>query len=1108
MTGPSPRRYQAIQLNKLCKQVVVTESHADSTPHVLLEDIRDAFHFASDFLLDGKPVPFLEDENHERLFPRRIAYYPNEVLTVVPLPDEEIQGILVSSARNLSYSPSMGTLDVPGPDVGTALSSPHNSLYLLSNRSLEDTLSELLESHHHRLHEDQEHHTEALMEQLIELQTLVGKLQQDLSHANQKISEQVQELSQLQKQTLDLQQQTLDRVLLLQQKVQAILTQTFELHEYSLPRLFIVLPEMEYQGLDPVSLVSSWTQVKFRLYFLCECGSHTTPVGSHQLNHIHIARHEGYEITRPKEFFSKYGPYVLQLLQMLKFGISVASVAIPALSLVNAVDLPKNLTKGLDEKVTTCIQYLNAYDASIDQNGPAIVQGSQDEMLADDDLAPMDKSLETVQSIDTPPLDLVRIEGADLRRLGTFLKRKDDERSYGNLFRTVDEEGHVKWICQDHHRATYHQKQDRQFEAEVLLNQGTYDHQLGTVTIALSSSYAAETFMNAMSRARAFNELKIRLHHYSYQDLSNLKMALMNTNVSKLTLTLHHYKEYLALGKRRLYAILGMMNSGKLRTLHLKDAKNLFPVKLAVPKEMLAIQALELTRTVLNDGQDTFMEMLRACRNLSALRLSQVPLRRAHLVAIMKGLATCSKLRILSLNACGIPNECSSVLAKGLANLQVLCELDLGHNPFEDGGICEVLEAVGGRLEKLCLPNTGFSNESAQVLEQVAKSNRLKYLDISNSGTRLEPEGMESIIRLTSRISWIELVLSGTLYYSDEMVAQVIQGLSIQHLSRLELEGGECGDKSAMALARMLSNSGQMQLALTTLRIDLPFVTLSGAHTLGRALQGNNSIKKLVKLSLGYSQLFRPKVLDLGLLSDLFQSACAQLTVLDLQQTELGDEVAVILGSSLAKEGSECRLEYLDVSGNRMTPTGATAILEGLHNNTTLHTLKIESDSFEQMGSVGPATQRLLERNGTLRRLSVSHVNLKELSLGLQINGNALKGIEVQYVDGEADDILSFGELLQTSTLLRLVVMNARVCEDECSLGYLSQCLKQNRTILDLEWDFDQCVEVDGFVLQRYLERNRELWRKNTDLSKRRVEELTLAGLESWMVQKIVARSE
>lgn len=55
---------QTFQLNQLTKEVAVT-SGADGD-YVLLEHVRDAFHFADEFTLDGEPVPFLEDEHLER----------------------------------------------------------------------------------------------------------------------------------------------------------------------------------------------------------------------------------------------------------------------------------------------------------------------------------------------------------------------------------------------------------------------------------------------------------------------------------------------------------------------------------------------------------------------------------------------------------------------------------------------------------------------------------------------------------------------------------------------------------------------------------------------------------------------------------------------------------------------------------------------------------------------------------------------------------------------------------------------------------------------------------------------------------------------------------
>ena len=83
------------------------------------------------------------------------------------------------------------------------------------------------------------------------------------------------------------QQLILDRLALIQQKAEAILVQNFELLEYTIPRLFIVLPETSTSW-DPATMF----RTKFRLHFICECGEHTKSTGSTIPHLLHLAKHE------------------------------------------------------------------------------------------------------------------------------------------------------------------------------------------------------------------------------------------------------------------------------------------------------------------------------------------------------------------------------------------------------------------------------------------------------------------------------------------------------------------------------------------------------------------------------------------------------------------------------------------------------------------------------------------------------------------------------------------------------------------------------------------------------------------------------------------------
>ncbi|KAF9353774.1 hypothetical protein BGX34_011390 [Mortierella sp. NVP85] len=311
-----------------------------------------------------------------------------------------------------------------------------------------------------------------------------------------------------------LQIQSLDRLVILQNSVMALATQTYELHEYPIPRLFIVLPNVR----------STWNPLdsfrnKFCLYFLCECGEHTKSTKSNIPHHIHLAKHGGYDIDRPNEFFQQYGPYVLTILRMLKFGISVAGITVPALSqlirvdaLDQATESLKSLTKTIESGMDQVINHIDK--TSADHNGELVSFAEQ---------------MESNEAL----------EGADLRQLESFLSNKDSDRVLGNLYRTVTTEGHVKWVCVDHFRENYHAKDAEVFRNYVATLQGTFDEKIGRVEVELSSRLQADQFYLALEKTRSIYELRVDLEWETTQgDLKKLRNTLALTNVGVLELYL------------------------------------------------------------------------------------------------------------------------------------------------------------------------------------------------------------------------------------------------------------------------------------------------------------------------------------------------------------------------------------------------------------------------------------------------------------------------------------------------------------------------------------------------------------------------------------------
>ncbi|CAO3568757.1 unnamed protein product [Mortierella alpina] len=340
----------------------------------------------------------------------------------------------VPSSENKSIDDLQATsalADMPGGSFGVRRPSTTPSILQPSSSSTVETASnttlsfiEALKRASKKAAETagqvQQQNLSAKMDHMIKSQEEMKQLQEEMKQLQKASDAKQEKLNHMQKQLLEnqeemklLQQRALDQLSVLQSRVQAALTQTYELHEYPIPRLFIVLPQYPagWNILEPFT-------DKYRLYFLCECGEHTKAAGSNSKipHEIHLAKHEGYEITRPTEFFQQYGPYVLTMLKMLKFTVSVASVAVPAVAhLINA-DALDHAAKGL-QHLKDCIE------PGMDQMISKIEKDSVDEG-------------DLVESFTDRMENKEALEGADLRKLETFLKDKDGNKVLGNLYRT------------------------------------------------------------------------------------------------------------------------------------------------------------------------------------------------------------------------------------------------------------------------------------------------------------------------------------------------------------------------------------------------------------------------------------------------------------------------------------------------------------------------------------------------------------------------------------------------------------------------------------------------------------------------------------------------
>ncbi|CAM4923194.1 unnamed protein product [Rotaria socialis] len=81
-------------------------------------------------------------------------------------------------------------------------------------------------------------------------------------------------------------------------QIDHVMTQMYELHEFTTPRYFFILPA-EHSNIKAIDTVQNWLHIHYKLYFLCEC--------SQDPKEMHVAPHEAclIESLQHDEFISR-----------------------------------------------------------------------------------------------------------------------------------------------------------------------------------------------------------------------------------------------------------------------------------------------------------------------------------------------------------------------------------------------------------------------------------------------------------------------------------------------------------------------------------------------------------------------------------------------------------------------------------------------------------------------------------------------------------------------------------------------------------------------------------------------------------------------------------
>ncbi|KAK3807236.1 MAG: hypothetical protein J3Q66DRAFT_418262 [Benniella sp.] len=485
---------------------------------------------------------------------------------------------------------------------------------------------------------EQQQTREELLEKLRQVEQLQEKTEQSLDKKHQETLDLQEHILHLQRSTkeevlkkqeemLEMQRQTLDSLVIIMSRIQALLTQTYELHEYPIPRLFIVLPKST--GLRMAGLFSE----QFRLYFLCECGIHTTPEGSKTPHEVHLAKHEGYDLDRPKEFFEKYGTYVLAMMCMIKYGVTAAGIIVPPLANLKVVDGLESTLKHLEYLKKNIIPLVND-----------TITFLQDYKINGEIGTEMSTK-------NTEYGKLEALEGADLRQLESFLKIKDEGRVLGHLYRIVTPEGHVRWVCVDHYHASYRESAMKHLRDVVGVNKGRFMEEKGRIEIEIMTNLQARHFYEAMIKARGIQELEIKLKwDATMSELRELSGAVTSSNVTQLTVNGICFKspaiDVVNRGQR-FDPILQLASNTRVQSLQLNGFDDFFTrvTKYKLPAPKLRVFSMDWNVSLDDKAAVKFFNgFLGHCSGLAALEL-RVHQRYLTTKAFMDAFTTIHKLK-------------------------------------------------------------------------------------------------------------------------------------------------------------------------------------------------------------------------------------------------------------------------------------------------------------------------------------------------------------------------------------------------------------------------------------------------------------------------------
>ncbi|KAF9550717.1 hypothetical protein EC957_012034 [Mortierella hygrophila] len=371
---------------------------------------------------------------------------------------------------------------------------------------------------------------------------------------------------------------------------------------------------------------------------------------------------------------------------------------------------------------------------------------------------------------------LTALEGADLRRLDSFLRKTDADKILGNLYRITLETGHVKWVCLYHYRQVYSETAMASFLQCVETNGGTYYPQFGKVTITLKSSIVTKDFFSRLStQAPAVTGLRVALDwSFGSVDLGILVDKIAQSNIQELELDLMDLDDPSLLGslmrpgKGRYHSLLGLSSNDRIRRLAFIGVDLMGPRTSSLPKthRPTLLQSFHYSGWINALDDSRLAEIVSLCPGLVDVRLGRATAPSHDILKVDRALGSLSKLKMpyrYYLYAYSNVEITNTTAPYGTVALRELMEIGMPY-PTGPAGLLEAaIQRSAATLEGLIL----FFKRSNRIMDLA------QICDISSS--TMHVSGLPFV-----RLTHLELIAPMT-DDSLDLMAHLLPSLSLVH---------------------------------------------------------------------------------------------------------------------------------------------------------------------------------------------------------------------------------------------------------------------------------------------------------------------------------------